>query len=99
MDCEGKANDFRPTPDDALAFTIGHRLRSILQTEITASIIGGDTAAKRREHRGRRWLIQIGSYSGIPGHRFHGVPQKKALNSVIKDRWTSLDACTRVILD
>lgn len=40
MDCESKVNDFPPTTEDALAFTIRHRLQSILRTEITASIIG-----------------------------------------------------------
>lgn len=43
MDCESKVNDFPLTTEDALAFTIRHRLQSIQQTQITASIIGGDT--------------------------------------------------------
>lgn len=42
MDCEGEVNDF-PLTEDALAFTIRHRLQSILQTEIRASINGRDT--------------------------------------------------------
>ena len=44
MDCESKVNDFPLTTEDALedAFTIRHLLQSILQSEITASIIGGD---------------------------------------------------------
>lgn len=43
MDCESKVNNFPLTTEDALAFTICHSLQSILQTEITESIIGGDT--------------------------------------------------------
>lgn len=94
MDCERKVNDFPLTTDDALAFTISHCLQSILQTEITASIIGGDIH-KTTGTPGRQWLIQIGSFSENPGRsrkqvpQVHGFPSNKALNNVVKDRWTS----------
>lgn len=53
MDCEGKVNDFPLTMEDELAFTMRHCLQSILQTEITASIIDGDVH-KTTATRGRR---------------------------------------------
>lgn len=59
---------FPLTTEDALAFTIRHRLLSILHTETTASIIGGDTHETMRT-LGRPWLIQIGSFSRITGER------------------------------
>lgn len=43
MDCESEVNDFPLTVEDALALAICHHLQSILPTEITASIIAGDT--------------------------------------------------------
>lgn len=53
MDCESKVNDFPLTTEDALedAFTIRHLLQSILQSEITASIIGGDIQQNNRNTR------------------------------------------------
>lgn len=106
MDCEGKVNDFALTTDDALAFTIRHRLQSILRAEITASIIGGDThkttGTPRETVIDSNWILFRN-----PGPQVHGVPPAEnkpkagegALNSFIKDRWPSLYVCTQVILD
>lgn len=94
MDCESKVNDFPLTTEDALAFTIRHRLQSILRTEITASIIGGDTR-KTTGTPGGRWLIQIGSFSGGRSerrerrHRITAYSTWKDLKTVVEDRWTS----------
>lgn len=85
IDCESEVNDFPPTTEDALAFTIRHHLQSILPTEITASIIGGDTHKTTGTPAGR-WLIQTGA-SLVP--QVHNFTLKETLKAAIKDRWTS----------
>lgn len=84
MDCESKVNDFPLTTEDALALTIRHHLQSILPTEITASIIAGDTHKTTGTPAGR-WMIQTGA-SAVP--QVHKFPLKETLKAAIRSRWT-----------
>lgn len=73
MDCEGKVNDSPLTTDDALAFAIRQRLQSILQMEITASVIGRDThqttGTPGETVIDSNWILFRN-----PGPQVHGVP-------------------------